>query len=96
MATKRKTTKKTSPEKCKVTFEVSRAGHLLKTRGSSRAGKVLATEGKSQKAKRRAKGCLNGLPGTFKLSAKQKRNLPKNLQKAIISHHRRLGKRIIN
>ena len=79
---------------CRPTFEISRAGHLLATKGSRKAGILLSTEGKRQKAKRRAKGCLNGPPGTFKLTDKQKKNLPKSLQKAILNHHRQLGKRV--
>lgn len=81
---------------CRPTFRISHAGHLLVTKGSSRAGRVLASEGKEEKRKRRKRGCLNGAPGTFKLTAKQKKNLPVALQKAIIAHHRKAGKRIIN
>jgi len=81
---------------CRPTFHISEAGHLLSTRGSSKAGRILATEAKKQKARRKKKGCLNGPPGTFKLTDKQKRNLPKHLQKAIIEHHRRKGDKIID
>lgn len=80
---------------CHPTFRISHAGHLLATKGSTRAAKVLATEGKAEKRKRKKRGCLNGPSGTFKLTAKQKKNLPAGLQKAIIAHHRKLGKRII-
>ena len=81
---------------CRPTFKISQAGHLLATRASSKAGAVLSTEGKREKRKRRARGCLNGPPGTFKLTAKQKKNLPAKLQRAIIAHHRSLGKKIID
>ncbi len=80
--------------KCAPTFEIRRAGHLLSTKGSSRAGRLLVTRGKNEKQKRLKKGCLNGPAGTFKLTAKQKRKLPKTLQRAILNHHRRLGKTI--
>ena len=80
---------------CRPTFRISHAGHLLVTKGSTRAAKVLATEGKAEKKKRKKRGCLNGPAGTFKLTAKQKKNLPAGLQKAIIAHHRKLGKKII-
>ena len=76
---------------CRPTFKISQAGHLLATKGYSKAGSVLSREGKKEKKKRRAKGCLNGPPGTFRLTEKQKRNLPKALQKAILKHHRDLG-----
>ena len=79
---------------CRPTFRISQAGHLLATKNSSKAGKVLSTEGKREKRKRKKRGCLNGT--TFQLTPKQKKNLPKSLQKAILSHHRKLGKTIIN
>lgn len=88
--------KRSSRSNCRPSFHISEAGHLLATKGSSKAGKTLSTEGKAQKRKRIKKGCLNGVGGTFKLTAKQKNNLPKSLQKAIIEHHRRLGKKIID
>lgn len=81
---------------CKPSFRISEAGHLLATKGSSKAGKVLSREGKKEKAKRQAKGCLNGTDGTFRLTAKQKKKLPVNLQKAILAYQRRKGKRIID
>lgn len=81
---------------CRPTFKISQAGHLLATKGYSSSGSVLSRDGKKEKKKRRARGCLNGPPGTFKLTEKQKRNLPKSLQRAIIAHHRSLGKRIID
>lgn len=87
---KRKATK----TNCRPTFKISQAGHLLRVEGDSQAGSILSREGKSQKAKRKKKGCLNGTKGTFKLTEKQKRKLPKNLQKAILDYHRRLGKKI--
>lgn len=76
---------------CRPTFKISQAGHLLATKGYSKAGSILSSEGKKEKKKRRARGCLNGPPGTFRLTEKQKRNLPKALQKAILKHHRELG-----
>ena len=79
---------------CRPTFKISQAGHLLATKGYSKAGSVLSSEGKREKKKRRARGCLNGPPGTFKLTERQKRNLPKHLQRAIIAHHKSLGKKI--
>lgn len=91
---------KTSPKKkptktnCRPSFKISSAGHLLRVEGDSHAGSVLSREGKIQKAKRKKKGCLNGTKGTFKLTEKQKRNLPKNLQKAILNYHRKQGKKI--
>jgi hypothetical protein len=81
---------------CRPTYEISRAGHLLATKGHSKAGKVLSTEGKREKAKRLKKGCLNGPPGTFKLTDKQKRKLSPGLQKAILAYQRKKGKRIID
>lgn len=81
---------------CRPTFQISEAGHLLSKKGSSRAGRLLSTEGKKQKRNRLKKGCLNGVGGTFRLTDKQKRKLPKSLQKAIIEHHRKSGKRIID
>ncbi len=79
---------------CRPTFKISQAGHLLATKGYSKAGSILSSEGKKEKKKRRARGCLNGPPGTFRLTEKQKRNLPKHLQKAILEHHRSLGKKV--
>ena len=86
---------KRKSKNCRVPYRISEAGHLLKTKGSRKAGSVLSREGKREKQKRRSRGCLNGPAGTFKLTEKQKRKLPKKLQKAIIEHHRRLGKKII-
>lgn len=81
---------------CRPTFRISQAGHLLSTKGTSKSGKVLSSEGKAEKRKRLKRGCLNGPPGTFKLTEKQKRKLSPSLQKAIIAYHRRKGDRIIN
>jgi hypothetical protein len=81
---------------CRPSFHISEAGHLLSTKGSSKAGRILATDAKEQKRRRKKRGCLNGPPGTFRLTEKQKRNLPKHLQKAIIEHHRRKGDKIID
>ena len=50
---------------CRPSFRISKAGHLLATKRSSQSGSVLSTEGKKEKAKRKAKGCLNGTGGTF-------------------------------
>ena len=86
--------KKKKSGNCKILFHISKAGHLLRTKGSSRGGTVLASEAKREKKKRLKRGCLNGPEGTFRLTAAQKRNLPKALQKAIINHHRRMGKTI--
>lgn len=80
---------------CRPTFRISMAGHLLKVKGSATAGSMLSTHGKAEKRKRIKRGCLNGPEGTFKLTEKQKRKLPKSLQKAIIAHHRKLGKSIL-
>lgn len=88
--------KKKSRQNCRPSFKISQAGHLLATRNSSEAGSILATKAKAEKAKRKKRGCLNGTGGTFKLTAKQKKNLPLALQKAILAHHRKLGKKIIN
>lgn len=85
---------KKKSKNCKVLFRISQAGHLLRTKGSKKAGSVLAREGKREKKKRLKRGCLNGPEGTFRLTAKQKRNLPINLQRAILNHHRRMGKKI--
>lgn len=80
---------------CRPTFRISQAGHLLSTKGTSKSGKVLSSEGKAEKRKRLKRGCLNGPPGTFKLTEKQKRKLSPSLQKAIIAYHKRKGKRIL-
>ena len=83
-----KTKKKTN---CRPTFRISQAGHLLSKEGSSNAGRTLATDAKREKRKRKQKGCLNGVKRqgkSFQLSAKQKRNLPPELQKAILKFHR--------
>jgi hypothetical protein len=79
---------------CRPTFHISQAGHLLKKKHSSKAGSILSTAAKAEKRKRRKRGCLNGPTGTFRLTEKQKRRLPKRLQKAILEHHRRKGERV--
>ena len=94
MKAKKKSTVKSKAINCRPTFKISKAGHLLSTNHHSRSGTLLATEAKRNKQKRKAKGCLNGT--TFQLSAKQKKNLPIALQKAIIKHHRKNGKKIID
>lgn len=88
--------KKKSKSNCRPTFKVSQAGHLLVTRGTSKSGSVLSTLGKKEKRARLKRGCLNGPAGTFKLTDKQKKHLPVKLQKLIIEHHRKLGKKIIS
>ena len=88
-------TKKKKRSNCRPTFKISHAGHLLSKESSSEAGHLLSTEGKKQKNKRLSRGCLNGVDGTFRLTDKQKQKLPLVLQKAIIAHHRKLGKRIL-
>lgn len=88
----RKTSKK---KNCRPSFRISQAGHLLVTKGSSRAGKMLSTEGKTEKSKRKKRGCLDGTGGTFRLTAKQKRNLPLAMQRGLIAYQRRLGKKIL-
>lgn len=83
--------KKAKGKTCRPTFRISNAGHLLSVSGSSDAGRTLSTEGKRQKAKRKRRGCLNGVKKqgkSFELSAKQKRNLPPALQRAILKYHR--------
>lgn len=92
----KKKVKKKAAKNCRPPYRISEAGYLLSTRASSKAGKVLAREGKAAKKKRLKRGCLQGVNGTFKLTAKQKRNLPPALQKAILAHHRKLGKKITN
>lgn len=87
-------TKSKKRKNCRPTFRISMAGHLLKMKGSSKAGSILSADGKAEKRKRKNRGCLNGPTGTFKLTEKQKKKLPKHLQRAIIAHHRSLGKRI--
>jgi hypothetical protein len=94
MSMKRKARKR--PNNCRPPFQISEAGHLLSTQGTSKAGRTLSKEGKAAKRSRMSKGCLHGAAETFQLTSKQKKNLPKALQKAILSHHRRLGKRIID
>ncbi len=89
-------TKKRKSSNCRPTFRISEAGHLLKTAHSSKAGTVLSHDGKAEKRKRQKRGCLNGPAGTFRLTEKQKRKLPKKLQKAILEHHRKQGKKIID
>ena len=79
---------------CRPTFRISQAGHLLATKGYSKAGSVLSNEGKKEKAKRLKRGCLNGPEGSFRLTEKQKKKLPLTLQKAILNHHRKLGKKV--
>ena len=81
---------------CRPSFRISEAGHLLATKGTSKSGRVLSKEGKREKAKRKAKGCLNGTGGTFRLTDKQKKKLPLNLQKAILAHQLKKVKRIID
>jgi len=73
---------------CRPSFKVSHAGHLLSTRPSSKAGKILSKDGKKEKKERRKRGCMDGT-GKFQLTAKQKKNLPIALQKAILAHHRK-------
>lgn len=87
------TKKKTN---CRPSFRISEAGHLLATKGTSKSGSVLSKDGKREKAKRKAKGCLNGTDGTFRLTDKQKKKLPLKLQKAILAYQRKKGKRIID
>jgi hypothetical protein len=79
---------------CRPAFRISMAGHLLKEKHSSKAGSILSTDAKAEKRKRKRRGCLNGPNGTFRLTEKQKRKLPKRLQRAIIEHHRRKGEKI--
>lgn len=101
--TKRTTRKRATSTKCRPTYEISKAGSLLKKRRSSRAGSALATEGKAQKARRKKRGCLSGatpkrkvtkrkatkrLGKSFELTPRQKRNLPLALQRAIVKYHR--------
>lgn len=86
--------KKGNKINCRPSYKISEAGHLLATRGYSKSGSVLSRDGKKEKRKRKARGCLNGPAGTFQLTEKQKRNLPKHLQKAILAHHKKLGKKI--
>lgn len=93
MATKKR---KRTAANCRPPYLISEAGHLLSTRGTSKAGKVLSRNGKAAKKKRLKRGCLNGSDESFQLTAKQKRNLPIALQRAILKHHRQLGKRIIS
>jgi len=88
--------KKRKSKNCRVLFRISQAGHLLRTKGSRKAGSILAAEGKREKKKRLKRGCLNGPEGTFKLTAKQKKNLPLHLQRAILNYHRKQGKVIYN
>jgi hypothetical protein len=87
---------KKKSKSCRPPFRISHAGHLLSTKGTSKSGKILSSEGKAEKKKRLKRGCLNGPPGTFKLTEKQKRKLPIKLQRAILSYQRKLGKRIID
>lgn len=54
----------------------------------------LARAGAKSSASRRG-AAPRSSKGTFRLSAKQKRNLPPQLQRAIIESHRRRGERII-
>ena len=88
--------RKNKTKNCRPSYRISEAGHLLSTRGSSRAGTVLSRDGKAEKQKRQKRGCLNGTDNTFRLTAKQKQHLPPALQKAILAHHRKLGKKIID
>ncbi|MGZ4089112.1 MAG: hypothetical protein ACXVNM_08545 [Bacteroidia bacterium] len=88
--------KKKKRSNCRPSFHISEAGHLLATEGSSEAGSVLSSEGKRQKKRRMKRGCLHGLGEVFSLTPKQKRNLPKALQEAILEHHRRKGRKIVD
>lgn len=88
--------RKRKKRNCRPTFRISEAGHLLRTEGTSRSGRILSTEGKAEKQKRQRKGCLNGPEGTFRLTESQKRKLPKKLQRAILEHHRKQGKIILD
>jgi hypothetical protein len=90
----KKKKRRTTSSNCRPTFRISMAGHLLKEKHSSKAGSILSADGKAEKRKRKKRGCLNGPEGTFRLTEKQKRKLPKKLQRAIIEHHRRKGKKI--
>lgn len=90
LARKTKPAAKRKPRSCKPTYRISQAGHLLKTANDSSSGSVLSRDGKKEKAARRRRGCLSGVKPkgkSFKLSAKQKRNLPPALQKAILKFH---------
>lgn len=88
--------KKGNRSNCRPPFRISHAGHLLRVEGSSDAGHILSTEAKKEKKKRQKRGCLNGTGATFRLTARQKKMLPKHLQKAILAHHKKQGKTIIN
>lgn len=88
--------RKSTSRNCRPSFRISEAGHLLATTGKSKSGSILSHEGKKEKKKRKRKGCLYGVKETFQLTAKQKKKLPKALQKAILSYHRKNGKRIID
>jgi hypothetical protein len=88
--------RKKSSHNCRPSFRISEADHLLPTTGRSRAGSTLSRDGKKEKKKRQKKGCLYGVMETFQLTVKQKKNLPKSLQKAILAHHRKKGKKIID
>jgi hypothetical protein len=87
---------KKKSKKCRPSFKISQAGHLLSTKGTSKSGSVLSKDGKREKKARLKRGCLNGPAGTFKLTDKQKKKLSPNLQKAIIAYQRKKGKRIID
>lgn len=87
--------KSKSSRNCRPSFRISEAGHLLATTSRPKAGSILSREGKKAKKKRQKRGCLYGVKETFQLTAKQKKTLPKALQKAILSYHRKNGKRII-
>jgi hypothetical protein len=95
--TKRKATRAKTPAKpsCKVTPRATAAGHRLATEAHSQSGTYLATTAKKEKKARKDRGCLNGPPGTFKLTAKQKRNLSPAMQKGILAYQRKLGKKVI-
>lgn len=102
MAT-RKTTKKKGAAKrkaarqphCTISPRVTAAAHRLATEGHPPSGRTLATTAKAEKAKRMGRGCVNGTPKTFKLSAAQKRKLSPEMQRGIIAYQRKLGKRIV-
>lgn len=93
---KKKTIKKKKPRSCRPTYRISQAGRLLTLERDSDAGHTLSTAGKRHKQQRLKRGCLNGTKGVFRLTEKQKKKLPKALQKAILNHHKKLGEKIVD
>ncbi|HYG53139.1 MAG TPA: hypothetical protein VD905_19705 [Flavobacteriales bacterium] len=79
-----------------VKLKTTRTKNATKTLYAVPVSEFKKIQGCSMKTTRKGRRLAGTTGGTFSLSAKQKRNLPPQLQKAIINHHRKQGKRIVN